>query len=97
MSEREPVGSIADEAAKLFAAASTWAQDHPAVCGFCPFCQLVAALRGERPDLGAKLTQAVEIAGDAARAAAQLFAVSAAEPPPPPEEPSVRVQIIDIA
>jgi hypothetical protein len=80
MDEREAVGSLGDEAAKLFAAART----------------MVGAARGDHPELADKLTQAVDIVGDAARALAQLFVTpyEAPQPPEPPESP--RIQQIKI-
>jgi hypothetical protein len=72
----EPIGPIADEAAKLFAAARNWADEHPTPCGYCPVCQLIAALQAERPELGDKLIQAADVVADAVRTLARAFAAS---------------------
>jgi hypothetical protein len=80
----EPIGPIADEAAKLFAAARNWADEHPTPCGYCPVCQLIAALQAERPELGDKLVQAADVVADAVRAIARAFASSRTGAPAPP-------------
>ena len=47
--EREPLGSAAEEAARLADAVSRWLNDHLATgessCQVCPVCQLLAAAR----------------------------------------------------
>lgn len=66
MSRPEP-GPLADEAARLIGAAQDWlhrtvgdpasariANGSPECC-WCPFCQLIATLRGERPELTERL------------------------------------------
>jgi hypothetical protein len=56
-----PVGSAAEEAARLFAAAEEWLRArtgapldadgrHGAVCAVCPLCQGIAAVRAVRPE-----------------------------------------------
>ena len=56
---REPVGSLAEEAARLLGAAQAWAggmtsgsptAGGSAECSVCPVCQLVRALRGVKPE-----------------------------------------------
>ncbi|SEP16816.1 hypothetical protein [Trujillonella endophytica] len=67
-------------------------------CRWCPLCQAVAVLRGERPEVTAALA-------DALTAAAAALRALAAEPPPadPPsradgdERPGPSVQHIEIA
>ena len=68
----EAVGSLGDEATKLFAAAEQWwrdthERDHTGEtgetrtgpeCAICPICQLLSALRGSRPDLFEHLSSA---------------------------------------
>jgi hypothetical protein len=95
-SPTDPIGSIADEATKLFAAARGWAEQHPTPCGYCPICQLIAALPGDRPELGEKAAQALEIVGDAARAIAALLSGAVGADAPPDPSPGPRVQHIDI-
>ena len=55
-----PVGSAAEEAARLFAAAEQWLRartgeagadgGHGAECAVCPLCQGIAAVRSVRPE-----------------------------------------------
>jgi len=54
----EPVGSVADEAAKLFGALSDWARDandHIATgaeeCTYCPICRTVHVVRTASPEV----------------------------------------------
>jgi hypothetical protein len=72
MSAGEPVGSLAEEAAKLFAAIQAWAGDHEepaegshphvdpasAECRWCPLCQVVRMARATSPDVREHLSQA---------------------------------------
>ena len=98
----ERVGSAAEEAARLFAAAEHWARnraghlldsDHLATgssaCTVCPVCQGVSVLRGVRPE-------AVEHLLDAA--ASFVAALRATAAPPAPEGPpaGARVERIDV-
>jgi hypothetical protein len=53
---REAVGSVAEEAAKLFAASQQWAQqehggDGAAACRYCPICMTVEFLRSTSPEV----------------------------------------------
>jgi hypothetical protein len=99
MSER-PVGSAADEAARLFSAVEDWARTHAggltdsehlatgsAACRVCPLCQAIGAVRHVRPE-------AVEHLLDAAASfvAALRATGPAAEAPPP----GSRVEHIDV-
>ena len=99
MSER--VGSAAEEAVKLLAAAEQWARSRAAhlvddehlatgtpECTSCPVCQTVGALRGVRPE-------AVEHLLDAAASLVAALKV-AVVPPEPPAPPASRVQHIDV-
>lgn len=96
MSGAEPVGSAAEEAAKLFAAVSEWAaqaagaiDEHLATgseeCRVCPVCQAVSLLRRRDPEVVEHLTQA---------AGSLLAAFKAAVTPEPGPRPPV--QRIDI-
>lgn len=60
-----------------------------AECRFCPFCQLLAVLRGDRPDAAARLMTA----GSAFVEALREVLVPSSEPP---EEPPPTVQHIDV-
>jgi hypothetical protein len=63
----DPPGPLGEEAAKLIAAAQEWFHrtlgdsttskiaTGTAECSWCPVCQLIGALRGERPELTEKL------------------------------------------
>lgn len=93
----EPVGTPADEAAKLFAAAQEWARTrfdaaHLATgaseCQVCPVCQAVAALRQLNP-------QTVEHLLDAAASFVAALKSTVASASSSPEGAS-RVQHIDI-
>jgi hypothetical protein len=66
-SPHEPPGSLGEEASKLFAAAQDWfastvgdataskiATGAPE-CAWCPVCQLIGVLRGDRPELTERL------------------------------------------
>jgi hypothetical protein len=63
---------LAEEALRLLGAVQDWARrtmpppqgEQPAECQWCPLCQFAAVLRGERPEVTAKLTEAgVALAG----------------------------------
>lgn len=66
----EPLGSPAEEARRLAEVLSSWAgerlagvNEHVATgaaeCQVCPVCQVISALRGDRPDLTARIGDAV--------------------------------------
>jgi hypothetical protein len=93
----EPVGSAAEEAARLFAAVQDWARtrfDHEhlatgsAECQVCPVCQAIAALRQVRPETVEHLLDA---------AASFVAAVKSTMPAAPADaRESSRVQHIDV-
>jgi hypothetical protein len=92
----EPVGSAAEEAARLFAAVQDWARtrfDHEHLatgsveCQVCPICQAVAALRQVRPETVEHLLDA---------AASFVAAFKSAVPAPAEPAPASRVQHIDV-
>ncbi len=56
------------------------AHAHGTDCRWCPLCQAVAVLRGERPELTAALADALGAAAAALR--------TLAEPPPSPDRPA---------
>jgi hypothetical protein len=87
----EPVGTLAEEAAKLLSAAQEWAKsrfegDHPSDCQLCPLCQAIGALRQVKPETIEHL-----VAAAASFASALRTTVS----PAPSPEPG-RVQHIDV-
>ncbi|MDQ1711315.1 MAG: hypothetical protein QOE45_765 [Frankiaceae bacterium] len=62
----DAVGSLAEEAAKLFGAAEEWWRAHaPSApehlgpeCRVCPVCQLLSVVRGAQPELFEHLSEA---------------------------------------
>jgi hypothetical protein len=71
MTGQEPAGTLGEEAAKLLAAlrgmfatggAGALGREHLATgapeCTWCPLCQLIALLRGDRPEASEKLLEA---------------------------------------
>ena len=101
MTDRYQVGSAAEEAARLFAAAEQWARTHGAAlldrehlatgaleCQVCPLCQAISAVRSIRPETVEHLLDA---------AASIVAALRTATPPaPPPDDRAPGVQRIDI-
>jgi hypothetical protein len=93
----EPVGSAAEEAARLFAAVQDWARarfDHEHLatgsveCQVCPVCQGIAALRQVRPETVEHLLDA---------AASFVAALKSTMPAPSPDgPPGGGVQHIDV-
>jgi len=97
----QDVGSAAEEAARLFAAAEHWAHtrgralldaEHLATgapeCTLCPLCQAVGVLRQVRPEAAGHLLDA---------AGSLLAALRAAVPAPDPAPaPTPGVQHIDL-
>lgn len=93
MTEPGSHGTAGEEAIKLLGAVQDWLRREPLSehlatgapeCTWCPICQLVAVLRGERPDVNEKLVSLVA----ALRA---MFDTAGAQSP---EQP--RVQHIDL-
>lgn len=81
----EAVGSLADEAAKLFGAVSQSLGDHleaESECEWCPVCRTVRAVRDLSPEVKAHLV----VAGSAlAQAAAGLLATAVPDPADNPD------------
>jgi hypothetical protein len=97
--EDDPVGSVGEEAAKLFGALAGWAGDHArdvnehvatgdAACLYCPICRTVHAVRNASPEAKAQLATA---ASTFLQTAAGLLAAAGQGEPPAP-----RVQHIDL-
>jgi len=97
-------GTVGDEAAKLIDALQDWARRNfgdPATahiatgapeCAWCPICQLIAILRGDRPEI----TEKVAEAGASLVAALRAVLDATATSPPRPQDASPRVQHIDL-
>jgi hypothetical protein len=85
---REEVGSLADEAVRLFGALSDWARDateeideHVAAeCTWCPLCRTVHAVRAAGPEVRSHLAVA---ASALLQAAAGVLAAAAPAPGSP--------------
>jgi hypothetical protein len=84
-STNEPVGTVAEEAAKLLGALSGWARDlddHVATgaaeCSYCPICRTVHALRQTSPEVRTQLATA---ATALLQAASGLLATVATDQP----------------
>jgi len=87
----EPVGTLAEEAAKLLAAAQEWATsrldgEHASNCQLCPICQAIGALRQVTPETIEHLVAAAATFTSALRATVV----------PAPSTESARVQHIDV-
>jgi hypothetical protein len=99
-SSREPLGSVGEEAAKLFTALQDWAREsaageehshtreHGGDCAWCPVCRGAALVRQTSPEVKAHLTVA---ASSLLQAAAGLLAAAQ-----PPGAPDPGVQKIDL-
>jgi hypothetical protein len=91
---------LADELARLLGAVHEWTRENlPAApegattCDWCPLCQFVAVLRGERPDV----TERVSEAGTAMAAAVRALLDAATSGRPATEDPTgSRVERIDL-
>ncbi len=92
----EAVGSIAEEAAKLFGAAEEWWREHvPAApahtgpeCKVCPVCQVLSVVRAAQPEVFEHLVSAADAFAQAVRTAVEGY-VS-------PRRADVPVERIDI-
>ena len=81
----EPVGSVADEAAKLFGALSDWARDAnehidtgAEECTYCPICRTVHVVRLASPEVRTHLALA---ASNLMQAAAGILAAASQDDP----------------
>lgn len=105
--EQPPRSPLADEAVRLLGVVQEWTrQTFPAapeghgdaapVCQWCPLCQFMAVLRGERPEVTERVTEAGAALASALRAIVDAAASAApgGEPAPKPDAP--RVQHIDL-
>ncbi|HJQ01345.1 MAG TPA: hypothetical protein VJ851_07085 [Jatrophihabitans sp.] len=85
-------GPLADEAARLVGAAQEWLHrvvgesDGPRIatgapeCCWCPVCQLIATLRGDRPELVERLAEAQTALAGVLRALADAARPAGREP-----------------
>ena len=84
----DPLGSAAEEAAKLFGALADLARDADAhvargeECRYCPICRAVQVVRSASPEVREHLTTAVS-------SLAQAFAAALDTAVPDPEPPGV--------
>jgi hypothetical protein len=99
VAEHEHDGALADEAVRLLGAVQEWArQNFPAgpdghmgaECQWCPLCQFMSVLRGERPEVTSRVAEAGTAVASAVRA---LLDAAAAKPD---SSPQPRVQRIDL-
>jgi hypothetical protein len=107
MAEEPPRSPLADEATRLLGAVQEWArQNFPAVpadhdhsgapvCTWCPLCQFMAVLRGDRPEVTERVTEAGSALASALRAVLDAAVTGSASGAPRPD-PSSRVQRIDL-
>lgn len=79
----------------------------PASCAVCPLCQLIALVRGERPEVLVRLVEAGTVALSALAGLVESHASAPPEPgtkssaaaahPPTASEPPIRVQRINVS
>src|SRR6478672_6778793 len=106
MTEQEPPRSpLAEEAVRLFGTVQEWArQTFPAggpeghggpECQWCPLCQFMAVVRGERPEVTARVAEAGTALASAVRAVLEA-AGGPLSAEPREDSRSPRVQRIDL-
>ena len=90
---------LAEEATRLFGAVQQWAQQtFPAPadghggpdCQWCPICQFMAVLRGERPDVTERVSEAGTAVLSAVRALADAAGAARGTSSPEPTHPGVQ-------
>ncbi len=101
---REPLGSVGEEAAKLFTALQDWARENAAgeehthaaepeaECAWCPVCRAAALLRQTSPEVKGHLAVA---ASSLLQAAAGLLA--AAQPTGAPDPGVQKIDLDDLS
>lgn len=96
----EPKAALGDEAAKLIGAVQSWARETfpagpdghmGAECQWCPLCQFMSVLRGERPEVSARVAEAGVALASAFRSLVDAAAAGTSKP-----DPSAHVQRIDL-
>ena len=94
-----PRAPLGEEAVRLLGAVQDWArQNFPAgpdghmgaECQWCPLCQFMSVLRGERPEVTARVAEAGTALASAFQALLEAATPKRDEPQPP------RVQRIDL-
>ncbi len=104
MNAEDGVGSLADEAARLLDAVRGMLGPQGALgpahiatgapeCTWCPLCQLIAVLRGDRPEVSARLAEATQAVSAAVRI---LLEAVTAVPEPTRARTARNVQHIDL-
>ena len=104
MAEEHPHAPLADEAIRLLGLLQEWTrQTFPAapddaaatapVCQWCPLCQFMAVLRGERPEVTERVAEAGSAIATALRSVLDAAAGATAHDQP---DPTPRVQRIDL-
>jgi len=100
-------GSVGDEAARLLFAAQDWLHKNVGdpdtskistgapECQWCPVCQVIAVLRGDRPEVTAKIAETQTALSGLLRALAD--AVSGASTGPHHQHNGTRVQKINLS
>lgn len=93
-------GTLAEEARRLAEAFSDWSHDHTVglaadaataeECRYCPLCQLIAVVRGQRPEVSARLLESGAAFLEALRTLLTPADGHCEDEPPP------RVQHIDV-
>jgi hypothetical protein len=105
-----PANPIADSLLRLATSAQDWiregmaAEGHPehsmSDCTWCPLCQFVAVLRGDRPEVTQKVAEAGAAFITAMKAVTDAVTAGLGVTPPPTEpdagEAAPRVQKIDL-
>ena len=104
----DPAGPLAAEALRLVSSVQDWArrsfpetsEPHSSDCQWCPLCQFVAVLRGERPEVTERVAEAGTAVVTALRSLLEAAAGPAgeagghhrrADPPPPPRVQHIRL------
>lgn len=95
MTSSEPLGSAADEAARLLETLRHWvderlpvaeADEAPATCRYCPVCQVIAAVRQGQPEVFEHMGHAMESLLAAIRAGVSAHEDHWSRPTPPDVE-----------
>lgn len=101
---------LAEEAVRLLGVVQEWTrQNFPAaqeghdhgssgtpVCTWCPLCQFMAVVRGDRPEVTERVTEAGAALASALRAVLDAATAGSPAAGTPPADPAPRVQRIDL-